>query len=308
MDPEYLILIPLIVGYGADLLFGDPEQIPHPIIAFGNLIARGEKTLNHNRYRFAKGMLLTIALTCGAFITFSLAEQLLSVNIYALLLFRAVFVWFGLANHTLIAEGKAVFTKLRIDLAEGRRQLSRIVGRETKNLNDQQIRTAVFETMSENLSDGVIAPLFYYAIGGVPGMMTYKMINTLDSMIAYRNERYELFGKFAARLDDVANFIPARITALLMALVALSPRAIVFALRYGHQHKSPNSGYPEAALAGILDCRFGGPNYYHGILVNKPYIGKNPRTIEHREIDRVVYINHASTALAILILVACYRV
>ena len=148
--------------------------------------------------------------------------------------------------------------------------------------------------MSENLSDGVIAPLFYYALAGVPGMMTYKMINTMDSMLGYRNARYEQFGKFAARLDDVANFVPARITAFLMALVSMCWQAFVFVLKYGNKHKSPNAGYPEAALAGILNCRFGGPNVYHGVLVDKPYIGERNRLIEHQEIYRVSRINHST--------------
>jgi len=306
MDAVYRVTIPLVLGYVADLLLGDPERWPHPIKFFGNIIYSSEKTLNRGGYGFLKGSLVTILLTGGTFLCFSMAEYLLRGNDYALIAFRAVFVWFGLANRTLIAEGKAVFRKLQSSLDEGRQQLSRIVGRETRNLNEQQIRTAVFETMSENLSDGVIAPLFFYAIGGVPGLMTYKMINTLDSMIAYRSERYEQFGKFAARLDDVANFIPARITVVLMTLVTMNINAIRFAIRYGHKHKSPNSGYPEAALAGILSCRFGGPNHYHGVLVDKPYIGENARVLEDKEINRVVYINHASTALAIATIVACY--
>lgn len=153
--------------------------------------------------------------------------------------------------------------------------------------------------MSENLSDGVVAPLLFYFIAGVPGMLTYKMINTLDSMIGYRNERYAHFGKFAARLDDIANFIPARITALLMILVSLSPRGWQFVIRYGHHHKSPNSGYPEAALAGIMDLRFGGPNVYHGKMVDKPYIGVNNRAVKHEEFKTVSSINHAVCLLVV---------
>lgn len=307
MAPAYLIVIPLILGYIADLIVGDPERMPHPIRLFGNLIAAGDRTLNQGRYRFAKGMLLSITLTSGTYLIFSLAEYFLHAwSVYALIIFRAIFVWFGLANRTLIHEGQMVFRKLAISLAEGRKQLSRIVGRETEHLNDQQIKTAVFETMSENLSDGVIAPLFFYGIGGIPALMTYKMINTLDSMIAYRTPRHEQFGKFAARLDDVANFIPARLTVIIMALVTLNPNAFVFAVRYGHCHKSPNSGYPEAALAGILNCRFGGPNLYHGIRVEKPYIGENLRLLADTEIKKVSYINHASTALAVLIIVCVH--
>ncbi len=181
MDAVYLISIPLIAGYMADLLFGDPERLPHPHYFLWQSDPSRRKTLNHGGYRFAKGMLLTVVLIGSTYVFFSMAEYFLRQNDYALMAFRAMFVWFGMANRTLIEEGKAVFRKLRAGLEEGRQQLSRIVGRETKNLDGQQIRTAVFETVSENLSDGVIAPLFYYAIGGIPALMTYKMINTLDS-------------------------------------------------------------------------------------------------------------------------------
>jgi adenosylcobinamide-phosphate synthase len=156
------------------------------------------------------------------------------------------------------------------------------------------------------LSDGVVAPLFYYAVGGLPTMMTYKMINTLDSMIGYKNERYLQFGKFAARLDDVANLIPARLTAFLMVMVTCSKRGLLFILKYGRQHSSPNSGYPESALAGILNCRFGGPNTYQGKLVEKPYIGCESRTIEHKEFQKVMYINHSVTFLSILLISIIY--
>jgi adenosylcobinamide-phosphate synthase len=160
----------------------------------------------------------------------------------------------------------------------------------------------VLETLSENLSDGVIAPLFYYMLAGVPGMLTYKMINTMDSMIGYRSERYEQFGKFAARLDDVVNFIPARLTALLMVVVTFSRRGANFIIRYGHRHKSPNAGFPEAALAGILDLRFGGANIYQGVRIDKPFIGDNKREIQPEEINRVSRINH-STCLLMLALI-----
>jgi adenosylcobinamide-phosphate synthase len=134
----------------------------------------------------------------------------------------------------------------------------------------------------------------------------YKMINTLDSMIGYRNEPYRLFGRFAARLDDVANFIPARITALLMVLVTASPRGIKYIFRYGHAHASPNSGYPEAALAGILNCRFGGTNIYHGVPVIKPFIGAEDRVITHAEFAYVKYINHAVTFITIVAITAAW--
>jgi adenosylcobinamide-phosphate synthase len=308
MEQHLLLIIPLVLGYLLDLLIGDPEKLPHPVRVYGKLIASGEKRLNRPPHRFTKGLLLALSLCLGTFFTFQvLGDALLALHPACYLAFATVFVFYGLANKGLIDEGSKVFAVLHVQgLEAGRKQLSRIVGRDTSALSAQQIRIAVLETMSENLSDGVVAPLFYYALAGVPGMMTYKMINTMDSMLGYRNERYELFGKFAARLDDVANFIPARLTALLMALMSGCWQGLVFVLKYGNKHKSPNAGYPEAALAGILDCRFGGPNVYHGVLVKKPYIGTQDRRIAHQEINRVSRINHSTCLVMVagIILIA----
>jgi adenosylcobinamide-phosphate synthase len=301
MAKTIYLIMPLLAGYLLDLLLGDPDRLPHPVRMFGWLIARGEAWLNRPSFAFVKGMLLTLFLCAGTFFLFygSLAV-LWSFSIPLWLIFSSLSIFYGLANRQLIAEGRKVFDALRQGgLPEGRARLAHIVGRDTRCLGEQQIRIAVMETMSENLGDGVIAPLFWYAIAGVPGMMTYKMINTLDSMIGYRNERFEQFGKFAARLDDLANFIPARLTALLMVLVTASRRGAAFAIRYGHRHKSPNSGYPEAALAGIMDLRFGGPNSYQGVLVDKPYIGYNDRKITAEEIRTVIGINHRVCVLMI---------
>ena len=195
------------------------------------------------------------------------------ISSFSHFLISAVLIFYCLAGTTLIREVRQVFLALDRSLEEGRTQVARIVGRDTSDLSAQEVRTAALETLAENLSDGVIAPLFWLAVLGVPGMVAYKMVNTLDSMIGYKTERYKDFGCWAARIDDVANYIPARLTALLMVL----PHAIVsgqwsvftFVRRYGLMHASPNSGYPEAALAGILNCRFGGPHYYFGELFDK---------------------------------------
>jgi len=306
MEKPYLLIIPLIVGYLLDLLFGDPEQLPHPVRLFGNTIALTERILNKNLIRFLKGMASVIVLcTCCFLFFYAVSAFLIAHSQIAYLIYSSIFVYYGLANKGLINEGKKVFELLNKEGIEaGRKQLSRIVGRDTTSLSAQQIRVAVLETMSENLSDGVIAPLFYYALAGIPGMMTYKLINTLDSMIGYRSERYEQFGKFAARLDDVANFIPSRLTALLMVCVSFSKNAFQFVFKYGNQHKSPNAGYPEAALAGILDTRFGGPNIYHGVWVDKPFIGNNDRIIAHDEIKVVAGTNHKATFLMIVLIIA----
>ena len=192
-------------------------------------------------------------------------------------------------------------------LEEGRKQVARIVGRDTSNLNAQEIRTAALETLAENLSDGVIAPLFWYLLLGVPGMMAYKMVNTLDSMIGYKNERYKDFGCFAARMDDVANYIPARITAFLMVLSSGRLSLLSFVKKYGNQHASPNSGYPEAALAGILDCRFGGPHNYFGEEVWKPFIGVNDRMLTTADMTKAVRINRMAETMfvGIIIIIDC---
>ncbi len=308
MEKSLLIIIPLVVGYILDLIIGDPDNWPHPVRVFGNAIAAGDKWLNKSTYRFLKGVLLAVTLCLVTYLFFySFNYILFSISPWLFIVINSIWVWYGLANNALITEGRNVFRVLEKEgLEAGRRQLSRIVGRDTSQLTAQQIRIAVLETMSENLSDGVIAPLFFYAIGGIPAMMTYKMINTMDSMIGYRSEKYEQFGKFAARLDDVANFIPARITALFMILVTGSYPGFQFILKYGNLHKSPNAGYPESALAGIMDCRFGGPNIYHSVLVEKPFIGKNDRIIEAREIEKAVWINHKTCFLMVLVTVVCY--
>ncbi len=291
----------LIIAFLLDTLLGDPRWLPHLIVGFGKLISTGEKTLNNEPFQFFKGTFLTIILVTLTFgLGHILMEQLLSAKHEWLRIVAGSFILFYcIANRTLIAEGQAVFIELNKSLELGRARLSWIVGRETKNLNHQQIRIATFETMSENLSDGVIAPLFFFALLGVPGAMAYKMINTLDSMIGYRNERYENFGKFAAILDDVANYIPARLTTLLILIVSIKINGILTVFAEGKKHKSPNAGYPEAALAYVLNCRFGGPNYYFGQLVDKPYIGSNNRTIEHKEIHKVSTINMLSSILFI---------
>ncbi|MBR5929126.1 MAG: cobalamin biosynthesis protein, partial [Prevotella sp.] len=177
----------------------------------------------------------------------------------------------------------------------------------------QEVRTAALETLAENLSDGVIAPLFWLALLGTPGMLTYKMVNTLDSMIGYRTERYRTFGCWAARIDDVTNYIPARLTALLMIIsekvivnseqfaTARSDSLFRFVRRYGKNHASPNSGYPEAALAGILNCRFGGPHYYFGELFDKPYIGENDRELTTDDMKTAIRVNRTVEVLMVII-------
>ena len=300
MNEHFNLIIPLLAGFAFDCLIGDPHFLPHPIRLFGKAISVGEAKLNRGRNRKIKGAFLASFLILTTYFIFKLVLTVLSTYQNLFFIVSSLFVFYGLANRSLIQEALRVIIKLEKEgLEAGRQQLSMIVGRETTHLSVNQIRTAVLETLAENLSDGVIAPLFYYFIGGVPAMFAYKMANTLDSMIGYKNEQYKEFGFFAAKLDDVLNFIPARLTAILMAAVSLNFRAIRFIFKYGCKHSSPNAGYPEAALAGILNCRFGGPNRYHGKVTEKPFIGENPRLVSVKDVYIACVINAAVTLVFI---------
>ena len=302
MDSCIVAIVSLLVGWLLDLLFGDPARLPHPVVWFGKAIAFFEHRLNKGSHRKLKGAMTAVFLIAATY-----AVGLILNSQFPILNFLVVF--YCLAGTTLIREVREVFRAVDRSLEEGRKQVARIVGRDTSELSAQEVRTAALETLAENLSDGVIAPLFWFAILGVPGMLAYKMVNTLDSMIGYKTERYKDFGCWAAHIDDIANYIPARLTALLMVL----PHAILnfkfsifnFVRKNGRHHASPNSGYPEAALAGILNCRFGGPHYYFGQLFPKPYIGENERPLTTEDMKKAVRINRTAEVLMVIIVALC---
>ena len=312
--------ITLLIGWLLDLIFGDPARLPHPIVWFGKVISAFEHRLNKGNHRKLKGALTAIGLILFVFVFAWMLRRFL--GIYALFifdgtheqvyqipvllyLFDILAIFYCLAGTTLIREVRAVFLALDRSLEEGRQQVARIVGRDTSELSAQEVRTAALETLAENLSDGVIAPLFWFAILGIPGMLAYKMVNTLDSMIGYKTDRYRDFGCWAAHIDDIANYIPARLTALLM-IITQKGRFLLckFVWKNGRNHASPNSGYPEAALAGILDCRFGGPHYYFGQLFDKPYIGTNDRPLTTADMKTAVRINRIAEVLMVILVVA----
>ena len=337
-------VLSLLVGWVLDLVFGDPQRLPHPVVGFGKAIAFFERRLNKGRHRMLKGALMSIALIALVFAATWLVRSQLSLftSHFSLLtshsslltphfslLFDVIIIFYCLAGTTLIREVRQVFLAVDRSLEEGRAQVARIVGRDTSQLSAQEVRTAALETLAENLSDGVIAPLFWLALLGVPGMLAYKMVNTLDSLIGYRTERYKDFGCWAAHIDDVANYIPARLTALLMilssslftshsslltshsslftshsSLFTSHSSLLTFVRKYGRCHASPNSGYPEAALAGILDCRFGGPHYYFGQLFDKPYIGTNDRLLTTADMQKAVRVNRTAEVLMVLLTAA----
>lgn len=330
MDISFSILaiFVLLFAWILDLFLGDPTWMPHPIIAFGKIISFGEKRLNKGNNRFTRGAILTIVLVAGLFVLTSLLLYALPAYLihvadvsekikYAVIIIQFVlsiyFVFSCLAGKTLRKEVCLVFEALNDSLSKGRKQVARIVGRDTAELSSHEVAAAALETLAENLSDGIIAPLFWWILLGIPGMMAYKMINTLDSMIGYRTPRYAQFGTFAAQLDDVVNYIPARITAYLILLIGWvhskytihlskgenEDNSVRFTWKtgkrivstYGKAHLSPNSGYPESALAAVLNCQFGGPHPYFGQVVVKPYIGEHKRPFTIQDMRLAVRIN-----------------
>ena len=296
-------ILPFVLAWGLDLWLGDPIQLPHPVVGFGKLIAKGERVWNKGKGRLWKGAMMAIILVVSTFVVSDCLLGILPGVLHTLV--SALLIFYCMAGTTLIREVREVFRAVDRSLEEGRVQVARIVGRDTSELSAQEVRTAALETLAENLSDGVIAPLFWYALLGVPGMLSYKMVNTLDSMIGYRNDRYKDFGCFAARMDDVANYLPARLTACLMIVASGRLSLSAFVWKYGSQHASPNSGYPEAALACILNCRFGGPHHYFGKEVWKPFIGHNDRKLTTEDMKVAVRINRMAEIIMIIMVVWC---
>lgn len=263
------------LAYMLDWIIGDPEWLPHPVRLFGLIISNAEKfarkLVNGKTGEFVAGSLITIALVVGAYLaSFYFLKTITALRPFA---GNILFVYLAattMATRNLIDEARCVYRALQAgDLDNARTRVARIVGRDTGRMDQSEVVRATIETLAESASDGIVAPMFYLAIGGVPAALAYKAINTLDSMIGHKDEKYEYFGKFAARLDDLANYIPARLTAMLIVLASFLCRkdyvgAIRIWFRDSAKHASPNAGRPEAAMAGALGVRLGGLNYYDG--------------------------------------------
>ena len=300
-------------GFVLDAVFGDPAWLPHPVVLMGKCISKLEKTL---RARFPKtqqgellaGAVLAFCLPVGTFLLTS-AVCLLAAKISPWLGLAVQMFWCGqaLAAKGLVQESRNVYGELvKPDLPAARKAVSRIVGRDTENLTAEGVTKAAVETVAENASDGVIAPLLYMLLGGAPLALTYKAVNTMDSMVGYKNENYLYFGRAAAKLDDVANYIPSRLAALLwVAAAALTGSDAKGAWRIWRRdrrnHASPNSAQTESACAGALGVQLAGPAYYFGEYYPKPTIGDALRPIEPQDILRADRMMYAASILALVL-------
>lgn len=279
------IVIMVVIAFILDLLLGDPHSWPHPIKAIGHLIGWLTKRFNKPQYSSAKrkwlGGLTWLLTVGGTGLVTGLIMWLATVNYYLYMAVGTYLSYTCLSARQLAIEAEKIMASLqRNDLQTARHQVGMIVGRDTDNLTAEEVTKATIETVAENTSDGVVAPLIFLVIGGpVLGMM-YKAVNTLDSMVGYRNEKYRAFGEISAKLDDVANYLPARITWLLLIISSWLLRddtqeAIAVGKRDRENHLSPNSAFSEAVVAGALHLQLGGPHYYFGQLVEKPTIGND---------------------------------
>lgn len=310
------ILIAVAIGFILDLIFGDPHWLPHPIRLIGWFISKGERFFRRifpksHKGEFIAGAALTVITVSLSFlIPFLILYGLGRINTYLEIAISSIFCYQILATRSLKTESMRVYYQLgNDDMANARKFLSWIVGRDTQNLTEEGITRAAVETVAENTSDGVIAPLIFLAIGGVPLGFFYKAVNTLDSMIGYKNDSYFYFGKFAARLDDVMNFIPARISAYLMMAASFFTgldykNAFKIYKRDKNNHSSPNSAKTEAVCAGALNVQLAGDAYYFGKLVKKKTIGDNNRAIQIDDIRAANRLMYATAILAVLILCA----
>ncbi len=294
----------LLAGVALDLAFGDPQWLPHPVRGIGRIASAAEKFWRGTRIplRFAGGMFwVTVVGLAAALVRFTLPWA----NLY--------WIYSLLACRDLDRQAAGVIDALdRGEIENARRKLSWIVGRDTASLNEGEMVRATVETVAENLSDGVIAPLFYLLMAGPVGMAAYKAVNTLDSIVGYRNEQYREFGWASARLDDLANYAPARLTAALIWTAAFllgfdARKSLAVILRDGHRQPSPNAGYPEAAVAGALRVQLGGLNYYKGVPSCKPFLGDPLVPLRRETFRQVRKILYLSEALFVVVCLRCLK-
>ena len=314
MNAELLHWAALPCAFLLDLILGDPPNWPHPIRLMGSAITRAEPWF---RRRFSSplvaGALFAPALILAAFAS-GLALTWLAWQAHPLLGFavETVLIFYCLSARSLYQAGMEIYNLLAQAKVDTARQAVRmIVGRDVEQYGADDIARATVETVAENVVDGVLAPLFFAALGGAPLALAYKMTNTLDSMVGYKNERYLFFGRAAARIDDVANWLPARLGVVIISLAAMlvpnasASRAWKTARQEGSHHSSPNAGYAEAAFSGALSLRLNGPNYYGGVLVDKPWIGAAFDPVKIVDIQRACRLMITASITGVVMYIVC---
>ncbi|WP_312907472.1 adenosylcobinamide-phosphate synthase CbiB [Tissierella praeacuta] len=308
------MLISIILGVILDFVIGDPYSFPHPVKLMGRIISFEEKiarkiTKSKKGLKLSGFIIVIVNISIGFFMPYILLKTIKQYKtIYTIV--NAYLIYTCIAARCLHDEAIKVSKALDIGIEEARTRLSYIVGRETKNLSEEEIIRATVETVAENTSDGVIAPLFYIIFLGASGGLAYKFVNTMDSMLGYKNEKYIDLGFFPAKVDDIFNYIPARITGVFMCIGSI----FRFNIRNGFKtmirdrknHKSPNCAYPEGAVAGLLDIQLGGDNYYHGKLVKKPNIGDKIKKISRADIRSTIEIMYRSEMVFLLIYILIF--
>lgn len=303
----------ILIAVILDLILGDPYNFPHPVKFMGKLIAFEEKLVREIDKNYSNnilglkfwGFLITIFNIALAFIFPYILLKTIKKYKVVYPIINTYLIYTCIAARCLDKEAMKVFYGLDISLEEARHRLSYIVGRDTKNLTEEEIIKATVETVGENTADGVIAPLFYIMLLGAPGGLMYKMVNTMDSMLGYKNEKYMDLGFFPARIDDVFNYIPARLTGVLMCISSIFrfdvKEGFRIMIRDRKNHKSPNAIYPEGAIAGLLNIQLGGNSYYFGKIVEKPTIGDNTRNINREDIKKTIEIMYRTEGLLLIL-------
>ena len=304
------LVIKIWIAYILDLIFGDPQNIIHPVQIIGKMISLEEKILlkekSGSRYKFFAGIILNIfvvSITYG--LTCLIYKSSKTSGVFTLIEIYLMYTVFSV--NSLAREGNRVYNILKEgNIEKARKDLSYLVSRDTETMDEKMIIRSTMETISENTVDGIVAPMFYMFLGGLPLAMTYKAINTLDSMVGYKNEKYMDFGKFSAKIDDVANFIPARITGVLIVAASMILRynyknSLKMFIRDRKNHSSPNSAHAEASVAGALGVQFGGRVSYFGKEVDKPVIGDKIKDFELEDIKKNIKIMYITSFLSLVI-------
>ena len=301
-----IFFIKILIAYVLDLIFGDPQNVVHPVQVIGKIISAGEKVLLRKKYKFLAGAVLNIFTVSITYTLMYLISKSVKISVFFMII--EIYLMYTIFSiNSLAREGNRVYRILKEgDIEKARKDLSYLVSRDTEMMDEKMIIRSTMETISENTVDGIVAPMFYMFLGGMPLAMAYKAINTLDSMVGYKNEKYMDFGKFSAKVDDAANFIPARITGILIVLASMIlgydyKNSLKIFIRDRKNHSSPNSAHSEASVAGALGVQFGGKVSYFGKEINKPTIGDKTKDFELEDIRKNIRIMYVTSFLSLVI-------